>query len=140
MFRNFRLLVYRYKYFFSHLGRVVGSGKSIRTFNFGNALEPILGHPILADKYRLCLAVCPAIEPLVVELRLFVFLIRSCALVRNVAVDDAIVGYRYGLVVGAIELYNVRQGEFSAPFCIVFRYYSIGFFVLHFHTQLYVCG
>ena len=140
MFRYFCLLVYRYKYFFIHLFRVVGSGKSIPTFNFGNALEPIFGHKILADECRLCLAVRPIVEPLIVEIRLFVALICSCVLVRNVAVDNAIVGYRHGLVVGAVELDNVRQGEFSAPFCIVFRYYSSGFFVLHFHTQLYGGG
>ena len=132
--------MYRYKYFFSHLGRVVGSGKSTCTFDFRNAPKPILGHKVLAYEYRLCLAIRPVVETLVVKLRLFVFLIRFCALVRNVAVDDAIVGYRHCLVVGAIELYNLRQGEFSAPYCIVFRYYSSGFFVLHFHTQLYGGG
>ena len=90
--------------------------------------KPIFGHPILADEYRLCLAVRPVIETLVVELRLFMALVRSCVSIRNVAVDNAVVRYRNGLVVGAVKLNYVRQGEFSAPFCIVFRYYSSGFF------------
>ena len=136
MFRNFRLLMYRYKYFFSHLSRVVGSGKSIRSFDFGNAFKPILWHKVLAYKYRLCLAIRPIVETLVVELRLFVALVRFCPLVWNVAVYNAIVGYRHGLVVCVIELDYVRQGEFSAPYCIVFRYYSICFYIQHFRIQL----
>lgn len=135
MFRNFRLLVYRNKYSFSHLSRVVGSGKSIRSFDFRNAPKPILGHKVLAYKYRLCLAIRPIVETLVVELRLFVAVVRFCPLVRNVAVDNAIVGYQHGLVVCVIELDYVRQGEFSTPYCIVFRYYSSGFFSLHFRLQ-----
>ena len=116
------LLVYWYKYPFSHLGRVVGSGKSIRSFNFGNAPKPILGHKVLAYKYRLCLTVCPIVETLVVELRLFVALIRCSTLVRNIAVYNAVLWYRHGLVVCGIELDYVRQGAFLAPVCIAFRY------------------
>ena len=127
--------MYRYKYFFSHLSRVVVRGKSIRSFDFRNAPKPILGHKVLAYKYRLCLAIRPIVETLVVELRLFVALVCSCICIRDVAVYNAIVGYRHGLVVGGIELNYVRQGEFSAPFCIVFGYYSSGFFSLHFRLQ-----
>ena len=132
MFRNFRLLMYRYKYFSSHLSRVVVRGKGICTFNFGNAFKPILWHKVLADEYRLCLAIRPIVETLVVELRLFVALVRSCVFVRNIAVDNAVFGDWNGLVIGGIELDNVRQREFSAPFCIVFGYYSSGFFAPHF--------
>ena len=135
MFRNFCLLVYRYKYLFSHLSRVVGRGKSFLSFYLRYTYKHVFGHPILADKYRLCLAIRPIVETLVVELRLFVALVCSCVGIRNIAVDNAIVGYRHGLVVGIIELNYVRQGEFSAPFCIVFGYYSSGFFSLHFRLQ-----
>ena len=121
------MLVYRNKYSFSHLGRVVGSGKSIRSFNFGNAPKPILWHKVLAYEYRLCLSVRPVVETLVVKLRLFVAVVCFCSFIGNIAIYNAIVGYRHGLVVCVIELDYVRQGEFSAPFCIVFRYYSSGF-------------
>ena len=128
MFRYFRLLVYRNKYSFSHLFRVVGSGKSFLSFYFRYTYKPIFGHPILTYECRLCLTIRPIVEPLIVEIRLAMALVRSCIFVRNIAVYNAVFGYRHGLVVGVVELDYVRQGEFSAPVCIVSRHYSSDFF------------
>lgn len=84
--------------------------------------KPIFGHPILADEYRLCLPVRPIVEAFIVELRFFMALVLACISIRNIAVDNAVVGYRHGLVVGAVELDNVRQGEPLAPHFLAFRH------------------
>lgn len=131
-------LINRNKKFFHNLKVVISGAYCAGTFNFGYALKSIFRHPIFTDEHWKGCVFTPLIEPLVVEIYILTFMSVLCSVViGNITIDYRILRYIYILIVCVIKFNHLRQGEFQTPCYAVFRYCSSGFFVLHFHIQLF---
>ena len=99
------LLVARHENFFNDFLAI--RAESISSWELCHHLEVIFGHPVGRDVKRLPLTEAPSIEPIVIEETIAAH-IGSRSKIGDVAVDDRIFWYLYGLVVGTTPAKDAR--------------------------------
>ena len=99
------LLVARHEDFFNDFLAI--RVESITSWELCHHLEVLFWHPVGRDVERLPLTEAPGIEPIVIEESIVAY-IGGCSDVGNIAVDDRIFWYLYGLVVGTTPAKDAR--------------------------------
>ena len=93
------LLIARHEDFFNDFLAIVIRAERVSSWELCHHLEVLFWHPVGRDVERLPLTEAPGIEPIVIEETIAAH-IGSRSKIGDVAVDDRIFWYLYGLVVG----------------------------------------
>lgn len=99
------LLVARHEDFFNDFLAI--RAESISSWELCHHLEVLFGHPVGRDVERLPLTEAPGIEPIVIEEAIAAH-IGSRSKIGDVAVDDRIFWYLYGLIVYTAPAQDAR--------------------------------